>query len=380
MRHHMYNEDFEFVKEPINFNKYTEKEVLQYCLGATMYMPGHKDFVADILNRRYPGLTTMVLCFEDACRIEDLPMAEENTLNLLDRLDAEIEKGTVEYDDLPLIILRVRSVEQFIRFSEKIEPHQVKLITGFNFPKLNSDNGEAYFEYLSEFNEKFGETTYGMPILEDSTVAFKETRMIELIKIKAILDRYKDLVLNIRVGGTDFSSCFGMRRGVNYSIYDIMTVRECLSDILNVFIRNNDYVVSGPVWEYFRASKKMRWRELPEFDFTENLIKREKIVNDAVDGLLREIILDKANGFIGKTIIHPSHLEYVNGMMAVIEEEYDDAMQILDADDGVMKSKSSNKMNEIGPHRNWAHRISMRAKAYGVIESQKSYLDLFSAE
>ena len=44
MRHHLYNPDFKFVVEPEVFDKYTDRELLQYCLGATMYMPGTKDF------------------------------------------------------------------------------------------------------------------------------------------------------------------------------------------------------------------------------------------------------------------------------------------------------------------------------------------------
>ena len=48
-----------------------------------------------------------------------------------------------------------------------------------------------------------------MPIIEDAEVAYKETRMIELMGIKKILDKYRDLVLQVRVGGTDFSSVFG---------------------------------------------------------------------------------------------------------------------------------------------------------------------------
>ena len=378
MKHHRYNEGFKFVVDPVEFNKYTEKGLLQYCLGATMYMPGNKDFASAIMERKYPGLTTMVLCFEDACKLDDVPAAEENSINLLNTLCEKIERGNFSYEDLPLIIFRVRSIEQFKNFADRLEPKHVKLITAFNFPKFNAKNGDAYYSYLVELNKRFEDIIYGMPILEDSRVAFKETRVTELMDIKYILDKYRNLVLNIRVGATDFSSCFGVRRGINSTIYDIMTVRECLADILNVFIRNNEYTVSGPVWEYFRASRKMRWQELPEFDFTETLIKREKIVNDAVDGLLRELILDKANGFVGKTIIHPSHLNYVNGMYAVTEEEYEDACQILETNGGVIKSKSSNKMNEIGPHANWAERIVMRAKAYGVIENQSSYIKLFS--
>ena len=62
--------------------------------------------------------------------------------------------------------------------------------------------------YLKQLNEKFGEIIYGMPIIEDQEVAFRETRMTELIGIRDILDKYKDIVLQIRVGATDFSSCF----------------------------------------------------------------------------------------------------------------------------------------------------------------------------
>ncbi len=377
MRHHKYNESFDFVVKPVEFNKYTERSLLQYCLGATMYMPGHKDFADAILNKKYPGLTTMVLCFEDACKEEDVPKAQENSIKLLDRISQEITCGNFKYEELPLIIFRVRNVEQFKVFTSMLQPHHIKLICAFNFPKFNSDTGLGYYEHLETLIEKYDEIIYGMPILEDRNIAFKETRMIELEKIKNILDRYKELVLNVRVGGTDFSSCFGVRRGINYTIYDIMTVRDCLLDILNMFIRDNDYTVSGPVWEYFRVQKSMRFKDIPDFDFHASLIKREPIVNDAVDGLLRELILDKANGFIGKTIIHPSHLNFVNGMHAVTREEYEDASQIFNTTGGVIKSANSNKMNEIGPHKSWAERLYMRALAYGVVENEESYIELF---
>ena len=205
--------------------------------------------------------------------------------------------------------------------------------------------------------------------------------MTELISIKEILDKYKDIVLQVRVGATDFSSYFGVRRGVDYSIYDILTVREILSDIINVFGRNNDYVISGPVWEYFRASKNMMFDELPSYDIEDCLLKRIPIVNTEIDGLLREVILDKANGFVGRTVIHPTHIKYVNAMQAVTEEEYRDALNILSSEKGgVFKGENGNKMNEVKPHTNWATKIYMRARAYGVIENENSYIKLFSPD
>ena len=122
----------------------------------------------------------------------------------------------------------------------------------------------------------------------------------------------------------------------------------------------------------------MRFQPLPEFDFTTALIKHDAILNDAVDGLLRELVLDKANGFIGKTIIHPTHLNYVNGILAVVKEEYEDALQVMNTSGGVIKSSGGNKMNEIGPHKNWAEKLYYRAQAYGVIENERSYLQLFT--
>jgi citrate lyase beta subunit len=341
-----------------------------------MYMPGTKDFAQAIIDKKYAGLTSMVMCFEDACREEDVPAAEINSINVLETLAQQTENGTLDYNVIPLIFFRVRSVEQFKHFGSMLTPRHTRFITGFNFPKFNTLNARDYMEQLVALNERFGEILYGMPIIEDARVAFKETRMEELMGIKKIVDEYKQLILNIRVGGTDFSSCFGVRRGINYTIYDIMTVSNCLMDILNVFSRNNDYTVSGPVWEYFRANKRMKtMSELPKIDLQQTILKRKAVVNDAVDGLMRELVLDQANGFMGKTCIHPSHLNYINGMLAVTKDEYDDACQILSTSGGVVKG--SKGMNEIGPHKAWAERISMRAKAYGVIENEASYFELF---
>lgn len=376
MKHHQYNPNYSFVKKPIVFDKYSGRDLLQYCLGATMYMPGTKDFAKAIVEKRYPGLTSMVMCFEDACKEEDVPSAELNCIHVLETLKQEVEAGILKYEDIPLIFFRVRNVEQFKHFATLLKPEHVKYITGFNFPKFNSLNAAAYMDHLVDLNRHFGEVVYGMPIIEDARVAYKESRLDELIAIKRVLDQNKELVLNIRVGGTDFSSCFGVRRGINYTIYDIMTVSNCLMDILNVFTRNNDYTVSGPVWEYFKVNKSMKdLKELPSVDLQQTILKRKAIVNDAVDGLMRELMLDQANGFMGKTCIHPSHLNYINGMLAVTKDEYDDAYQIMHTSGGVIKGTKG--MNEIGPHKNWAEKIMMRAQAYGVIENDAEYINLF---
>ena len=375
MKHHKYNPSYQFLKAPVDFNKYTDRSLLQYCLGATMYMPGTKDFAQAVIDKKYPGLTSMVMCFEDACPEEDVPAAEQNSIHVLETLKEAEDKGLLNYEDIPLLFFRVRSIEQFQHFSSMLRKEHIRYITGFNFPKFNGVNGGAYMSTLVDLNHRFGEVIYGMPIIEDARVAYKETRLLELMAIKNICDCHKDIVLNIRVGGTDFSSCFGVRRGINSTIYDILTVSNCLMDILNVFTRDNDYTVSGPVWEYFRVNKRMKFEDLPKINIQDTLLKRTPVVNDAVDGLMRELILDQANGFMGKTCIHPTHLNFINGMLAVTQDEYNDAYQILHTSGGVIKG--SKGMNEIKPHTNWATKILMRAEAYGVIKNENEYINLF---
>lgn len=381
MKHHSYNQGFIFYKDPAEFDKKTLKDQLQYCLGATLYMPGTKDVSEKIITRKWDGLTSMVMCFEDAINEKDLSKAEANVLNLLELLSDAIKNGRLGINDVPLIMIRVRNPEQFRNFTKRINKNHLKLVTGFVFPKFTTNNGYQYLGHLAEINVFDDCQIYGLPILESREIAMKETRTYELTGIKNMLKPYRDSILNIRVGATDFSSNFGVRRGMDYSIYDILMVRDCLSDILNFLLRTEDnYVISAPVWEYFLTDDKDVVRPAVEADIHTSLLKRNRIVNPAIDGLLREVILDKANGFVGKTIIHPSHLKYVNAMQAVTKEEYEDAMQILNTDGGVVKSTSLNKMNEINPHRSWAQKIAYKAKAYGVIENDAAYQDLFSID
>lgn len=381
MKHHQYNENYQFVVDPVEFNKFTDKETLQYCLGGTLYMPGTKKIVEKILGRKLHGLTSMVMCLEDAIQESDLPAAQKNVLEHLDLIHEEVEKGSITWNDIPLIFVRVRNVNQFAVFVKSLTPEQATALTGFVFPKFYSNNAYEYYRILTALNEKMHCKLYAMPILEGRELAFKESRVDELKKLLLIFRSFRDITLNIRVGGTDFSSIFGVRRGINYSAYDILPVKDCLTDILNFFNRNEDnFIISGPVWEYFLADKKESLEHLIEKDIHRSLMQRAPIVNEAIDGLLREVILDKANGFVGKTIIHPSHLRFVNAMQAVTKEEYDDSMQILNTVGGVVKAANGNKMNEISPHTNWAKKIANRAKAFGVIENETEYAVLFTAK
>src|SRR5690554_4940473 len=165
MKHNQYNSAFSFYKEPEEFDKFTDKSFLQYCLGGTLYMPGTMQIVDKILSKGLPVLTSMVMCFEDSIQKSILPQAEQNVLLHLDTIADAIETGQIDYASIPLIFLRVRNTSQFKNFAEKLSKRQAKVLSGFVFPKFYSNNLRSYFVTLSELNKRLGVFLYAMPIL-----------------------------------------------------------------------------------------------------------------------------------------------------------------------------------------------------------------------
>lgn len=357
-------------------------------------MPATRSEVAEeIKNGKHEGLTTVILDLEDAIGDQQVGQAEQSLAQQLFQLLSYVRTGMMSEQQLPLLFVRVRSVEQLERLLNGLG-ESLSLLTGFVLPKFSSDNGRAYFALIAEYNrsmhtgagnENNMPVLYGLPILESSKIIYRESRWKELLSIKEILDEYQEYVLNVRIGATDFSSLYGLRRSPDITIYEIAVIRDCIADIINLFGRvGSNYVISGPVWEYFSHRERVFKPQLRVSPFEDALGKpgrhlRMDFISDAVDGLIREVMMDKENGIIGKTIIHPSHIKPVQAMYAVTHEEYMDALEIVERNDGslgVFKSTYANKMNEIKPHLNWAHRIINRSKVYGVLHEQQHFVSL----
>ncbi|URJ61310.1 HpcH/HpaI aldolase/citrate lyase family protein [Paenibacillus polymyxa] len=378
----------------MEFHNRSPKSILAYAIGAALYMPATRSEVAEeIKNGKHEGLTTVILDLEDAIGDQQVGQAEQSLAQQLFQLLSYVRTGMMSEQQLPLLFVRVRSVEQLERLLNGLgEP--LSLLTGFVLPKFSSDNGRAYFALIAEYNrsmhtgagnENNMPVLYGLPILESSKIIYRESRWKELLSIKEILDEYQEYVLNVRIGATDFSSLYGLRRSPDITIYEIAVIRDCIADIINLFGRvGSNYVISGPVWEYFSHRERVFKPQLRVSPFEDALGKpgrhlRMDFISDAVDGLIREVMMDKENGIIGKTIIHPSHIKPVQAMYAVTHEEYMDALEIVERNDGslgVFKSTYANKMNEIKPHLNWAHRIINRSKVYGVLHEQQHFVSL----
>lgn len=124
--------------------------------------------------------------------------------------------------------------------------------------------------------------------------------------------------------------------------------------------------------------------QLRNSPFQENRAEalRTALIAHDLDGLLREIDLDRANGLLGKTCIHPSHVAPVHALSVVSHEEFSDAQDILRPESnggGVLRSAYTNKMNEVKPHRAWAERTLLRAEVFGVAREDVGFVDLLEA-
>lgn len=353
-------------KEPtIKINKFTPKDTLQYGIGGLLYTPATNTQIGNkIKSEIYVGgnfeyLKSIALCLEDAIGDGQVFEAEKCVVNTLQLLKTEI----VDYGkDLPLIFIRVREPKQIWRLYRKCGS-LLELITGFLIPKFNKDNMQDYIENFHKVKEHITSPLYILPIIESTDAICIQNRVSNLIKIKECLDLIKDEVLNVRVGGADFCNIYGVRRKINESIWDIRVVANCLTDIINVF--GIDYVVSGAVWEYFDGKK------VEDKEISSNLNCFVDIDYDWAIGLRKELQLDRLNGMIGKTCIHPKQLKLVHDSLIVDNESYIDALQILNAsvmECGVVKGQGHGKMNELRTHINWAKKIVALANIYGVKE------------
>ena len=336
------------------WDKNSGKEVLQYAVGGLLYMPASNTKIAQkIISGEYSFIKSMVLDLEDSLGDDLVGYGQRAIQSTIREIGEAVENNIITIKDIPLIFVRVREAKH-ITDTYSMLKDDIKYITGFNIPKFDKTTCDLYIETFKkladEVRAKYDTCLYMMPIIENKNTMYRQLRMDNLLYMNDALREITDSVLNIRVGGADFCSVYGIRRGMSDDIYDIGVVRSVLNDIMNVFGKN--YIVSGPVWEYFENKDDLhdtRWS----------------------DGLIRELYADHLNGFIGKTSIHPSQLKFIQQSLIVNKTDYEDAMNILGMNantTGVKKSTGGNRMNEVKTHTNWARKTIGLAKMYGVKE------------
>ncbi|MFT4083254.1 MAG: HpcH/HpaI aldolase/citrate lyase family protein [Nocardioides sp.] len=371
-----------FHLRPEPFDRYDDLETLATALGATLYMPATRPGLADdLLRQRATGLTSSVICLEDAIADEDLPSAQKHAGAQLRDLGRRDPDRTA----IPLTFIRVRNPEQIGEIVADLAEH-ADLLSGFVLPKFTATGGREYLEAIAQARAATGLRLRAMPVIESPEAIYAETRADLLAGVAGLLAAQRESVLAVRLGATDLSSAYGLRRSRDLTVYDVPLIASVITDVVNVLGRadGTGFVVTGPVWEHFPDQGRLFKPQLRQTPFVaQNAGRlRHRLVTRALDGLIRETALDKANGLTGKTVIHPTHVLAVHALSVVTHEEWSDACDIVGHDmtgGGVRASQYGNKMNEAKPHRAWAERILRRASVFGVTRPEVGFVDLLIA-
>ncbi|MBK5991511.1 HpcH/HpaI aldolase/citrate lyase family protein [Streptomyces microflavus] len=371
-----------FFREPCEFSASSPASLLSVALGATLYSPATRPTLADdVLKQAGRGVVSMVLCLEDSIDDAEVIGAEANLV----RQFAELADRDATGAGLPLLFVRVREPGQITDLVHRLGA-SVRTLSGFVLPKFTEERGARFLEALAEAEASCGQRLFAMPVLESPELLHLETRGEVLQGIARSVDKYRDRVLALRLGVTDFCSAYGLRRAPDMTAYDVQIVGSVIADVVNVLGRadGTGFTITGPVWEYFRRQERMFKPQLRRSPFLEGSAEelRTALIEHDLDGLLREIELDRANGLLGKTCIHPSHVAPVHALSVVSHEEFTDAQDILRPErggGGVLRSAYTNKMNEVKPHRAWAERTLRRAEVFGVASEDVGFVDLLAA-
>jgi citrate lyase beta subunit len=364
-----------FERLPQPFDATTERRTLAVGLGATLYTPGTRENYAQrIPHLVREGVASSVLCLEDAISDDAVADGERNVITQLRTLHA----GGGE---TPQVFVRVRHPDQVRSIVKQLE-EAASALTGFVFPKFTAATGGDYLQALAEVRASTDLPLYGMPVLETGEVLYSETRIPALVELRALLAEHDAAVLAVRIGATDLCGLYGLRRSPDLTVWDLALVREALADIVNLFTRDDAFTVTGAVWEYFTGTERLFKPQLRQTPFGRPDLPgapelRYDLIQHDLDGLMREVVLDKATGIVGKTVIHPSHVRPVHALYVVTHEEFTDAQATLGmTGGGVTGSAYSNKMIESRPHARWAAHTLRRAEVFGVLRDDRTFVDL----
>lgn len=265
-------------------------QAIYYSVGALLYCPADNTSIASsIISQKFGTKFSLALCLEDTINDNFVAKAEDLLISSIN--DIYQSRQSADFF-LPKIFIRVRNPEQIRRLSRRLGDSN-ELITGYIIPKFSPADADSFLDQIAELNGRPGAVKYAMPIYESPAIVNLSTRYDILYGLKEKLASVEPWILNIRVGGNDLSNLFGFRRESDESIHQISPIANIFSDIITVY--GMDYVISGPVWEYYSG---------PQWEA----------------GLRKEIKDDRLCGFIGKTVIHPGQIPVVNDACRVSEK------------------------------------------------------------
>ena len=363
-----------FYKKPEAFDNTTKKNQLRYALGATLYLPATKYIAPYLLEKRYSHLTSFVMCFENLIEERNINIAEKTLLNTLRTLKMAENENRINKDELPLFFIHVRDPLQFERLYEILikEKDIISYISGFFLPKFNSNNANAYLSTVKKIR-LISEYIYALPIIESKEIISLASRISELITLEKTIFEYRDMILGIRIGGSYINSVLGVNSLEAMSIYDVGITASIIYDIINSFINLSyeDIAIYSSSWDKKITSFQTVSKSSNAFDQNKVIYNHAFTHDPSLDGFIREILLDKLNGCVGKTVVYPNQISIVNALYSVERKDYELALSINSSNE-----PSLNYGEQIN-NKIWSNKILSLSKIYGVLNENYSAVDLF---
>jgi citrate lyase beta subunit len=282
-------------------------------LGATMFVPAtHKNLESIVLDEKYPNLKSVLIDTEDGIGNTDLV----NSLDIIKKLLKKYKRKKL------LVFIRPKDIETL---KEIIFFDGVTNIAGFILPKFSLENAKEYLDILEAFD------FFIMPSVEGDEL-FDNTK---LIKLCDTIKSHKTDVSLVRIGLEDMLKSLRMKRKCDKSLFDISATSFVLGNFISTF-KSKGFAISGGVYPCF----------------------------DDIYGFVEDVERDLVEGMITKTIIHPNQIDPAHELYKVTQEEFDDALEIIQSDEAVFAQ--SGKMAETITMLPYAKEVVYRAEFYGI--------------
>ncbi|MDF1877404.1 HpcH/HpaI aldolase/citrate lyase family protein [Sulfurimonas sp. SAG-AH-194-L11] len=289
------------------------KDINYMQLGATLFIPAsHKDLQVILSGKKYPNLKSLVIDFEDGLEENDFDYAMQRVENILSSISGVS----------PLTFIRAKDVTHL---EVLLKLKSITTITGFVLAKFSLLNAESYLDLVQETKHLI------MPSIEADELFNHQ----KLHKLKEIILTNKQKVLLVRFGLEDMLRQLSMRRKCDESLFDLSVTASVTGNFIATF-KSVGFSVSGGVYPCFKDAK----------------------------GFVKDVKRDIKEGLISKTIIHPNQIALFDEAYKVQKEEYEEALQIVNAERKVFKLEG--KMAESLTMSPYSEELIHRAQIYGI--------------
>lgn len=280
-----------------------------------LYVPANRPGLEQFLfGRKAEGITTVVICLEDAVRQHDRLTAVKSLASWLHRLSEGSNRARC----------LIRPADEEI-LASLLDLPGIDSIDGFIVPKATPDR-------LQGWARRTARRFPLLPILETRDALDSEGRR----ELAAACADFRQLIPRVRIGANDlFALLGGLRRPRGKTIYETPLGRV-IDELIEVF-SGVGLPLSGSVFDRL----------------------------DDLETLARECRDDVTRGLFAKTALNPLQVAVISKCYYPDPSEVEEAQKILDGNSPAVFALNGS-MLEPACHSSWARNLLRRAAAFGI--------------